>query len=197
MNYADPMERHQKFRMFFGRIVELQCAEWLEGQGWKISALEAYREGPDIEATDGSRKSMAFEVKYIGQDDEGFDTGLKSLRGENACGLRSPYGAVNYLLYRVYEAAKQLRLSVAATRIALVVVDEVTWFTFATQLANGWIDWTNPAFKLVADPFIDKQRSENPNLDDDLKSILGSIDAVWILKRSYGNQYVRMFDILL
>src|SRR5207249_2856911 len=39
MLYADPVERHQKFRMFAGRLVELQCAEWLELQGWTVSGL--------------------------------------------------------------------------------------------------------------------------------------------------------------
>lgn len=197
MYLNDAMERHQKFRTFFGRLVELQAAAWLEGQGWKISSLEAYREGPDIEATDDNQKPTAFEVKYIGQDNQGFDTVLKSLGGEPVCEMRSPYAAVNYLLYRVYEAAKQLQRWQAAVRIALVVIDEVTWFTFETQLNSGWIDWKDPAFQHVADPFIDKQRSENQDLDNDLKSMLRGIDAVWILKRSYGNQYVRMFDISL
>ncbi len=32
MLYSDPIERHQKARMFSGRLVELQCAEWLELQ---------------------------------------------------------------------------------------------------------------------------------------------------------------------
>lgn len=33
MFYRDPIERHQKFRIFMGRLVELQFAEWLESQG--------------------------------------------------------------------------------------------------------------------------------------------------------------------
>lgn len=70
MNDADPIERHHKFKMFSGRLVELQCAEWLEGRGWKIAELEAFREGPDIEATDENQVHTAFEVKYIGQDTE-------------------------------------------------------------------------------------------------------------------------------
>ena len=51
MLYPDPIERHQKSRMFLGRLVELQCAEWLELQGWTVSGLEALREGPDIDAS--------------------------------------------------------------------------------------------------------------------------------------------------
>ncbi|HSF30987.1 MAG TPA: hypothetical protein VLK82_11020, partial [Candidatus Tectomicrobia bacterium] len=33
MYYTDPVERHQKSRIFFGRLAESQCAEWLESQG--------------------------------------------------------------------------------------------------------------------------------------------------------------------
>jgi hypothetical protein len=85
MDHSDPLERHKKFKMFYGRIVELQCVEWLERQGWKISDLEAFREGAaDIEAKSASRQLTAFEVKYIGQDDDGFGTVLKTFGRENA-----------------------------------------------------------------------------------------------------------------
>ena len=67
MSYDDPIERHHKFKIFFGWLVELQCAEWLEGRGQKITALEAFREGPDIEATGEDQVHTAFEVKYIGR----------------------------------------------------------------------------------------------------------------------------------
>jgi len=108
-------------------------------------------------------------------------------------GLLSPNGAANYLLYRAYEAAKQLQRSNATARIALVVIDELTWFTFKRALENGWIDWKNPAFKGANDPFIDDRRNENPGLDAELRPILGGIDDVWIIKRSSGNQFARMF----
>jgi len=50
MFYEDPLERHQKSRIFNGLVVELQFAEWLETLGWTIVGLEAFRDGPDIEA---------------------------------------------------------------------------------------------------------------------------------------------------
>jgi hypothetical protein len=195
MDYRDPRKRHETFKMFYGRVVELQCAEWLEKQGWEISDLEAFREkGPDIEAKGARGDFTALEVKFIGQDDDGFNTVLKGFSGEVAYERRSPYCAANYLLYRIYQSAKQLQGASAITRIALVVVDEQTWFTFELQLKGGWIDWMNPTFMDVYDPFIDRKRKDNPKLDAELKVILGSINDVWILKRSSGNQFQLMFS---
>lgn len=118
---------------------------------------------------------------------------MKSLRGENPVRGLSPYGAVNYLLFRAYEAAKQLQRTNATGRVALVVIDELTWFTFETQLKDGWIDWKNPAFIGVNDSFIDNERNENPSLDAELGPVLRSIDSVWILERSDGRQFTRRF----
>lgn len=125
MDDSDPLRRHKKFKMFYGRVVELQCAEWLEKQGWEISDLEAFRErSPDIEAKSARGDLTAFEVKFIGQGDDGCNTVLKGFSGEDTYERLSPYCAANYLLYRVYQSAKQLQGASAATRIALVVIDE-------------------------------------------------------------------------
>ena len=195
MDSSDPLKRHKEFKIFYGRVGELQCAGWLETQGWEITDLEAFRErGPDIEAKSARGDLTAFEVKFIGQDDDGFNTVLKGFSGEDAYERRSPYCAANYLLYRVYQSAKQLQGASAATRIALVVIDEQIWFTFETQLKGGWIDWKNPTFMDIYDPFIDRERKKNPNLDAELKVILGSINDVWILRRSSGIQFQLMFS---
>jgi hypothetical protein len=125
IEYIDPLERHEKFKIFQGRVVELQCAEWLERQGWEISDLEAFgEESPDIEAKSASGDLTAFEVKFIGQDEDGFDTVLKGFSGEEAYSRSSLDLAANYLLYRVYQSAKQLQRSAASARIALVVIDD-------------------------------------------------------------------------
>ncbi|MEQ1845493.1 MAG: hypothetical protein ABL983_07940 [Nitrospira sp.] len=209
MDYSAPLERHETFKMFYGRVVELQCAEWLERHGWEISDLEAFgEESPDIETKSASGDLTAFEVKFIGQDDDGFGTVLKGFSGEDAYERRSPYCAANYLLYRVYQSAKQLQGARATTRIALVVIDEQTWFTFEMQLKGGWINWKNPTFMDVYDPFIEAQDEtltdeqkrtltkdqKRKILNADLKSALESIADVWILERSKGNQMVKIFQ---
>jgi len=145
MFYQGPTERHQKFRTFMGRLVELQFAEWLELQGWTISNLEALQEGPDIEAYVFEDGVTAFEIKFIGTQDGDFSIILRGLANQPAVTSVSPYEAANYLLFRVYEAAKQLQRS-TSERIAVVVVDDLTWFRFKLQLNDGWINWDNPRF---------------------------------------------------
>lgn len=193
IDYSDSLERHKKSKIFQGRVVELQCAEWLERMGWEISDLEAFREGGrDIEAKNARGGLTAFEVKFIGQDDRGFDTVLQGFREGVAYERRSPYCAANYLLYQVYKSAKQLQRSADTTRIALVVIDDLTWDNFQIQLKDGWIDWKNPNFMDVS--FIDGKRKDDSNLDVELKMLLRSIHDVWIVKRSSGNQFQLMFS---
>ncbi len=206
---SDSLERHKKFKTFQGRVAELQCAEWLERMGWEISGLEAFREGgPDIEAKNARGGLTAFEAKFIGQDDRGFATVRQGFREGVAYESRSPYLAANYLLYQVYKSAKQLQGSDATARIALIVIDGPTWHTFKTQLKDGWIDWENPTFMDVYDPFIEAQDEtltdeqkgtltkdqKRKILNADLKSALESIADVWILERSNGNQMVKIFQ---
>lgn len=145
IEYIDPLERHEKFKIFQGRVVELQCAEWLERMSWEISDLEAFQGGsPDIEAKSAGGDLTAFEVKFIGQDNGGFDSVLQGFREGVAYERRSPYCAVNYLLFQIYRSAKQLQRSAASTRIAVVVIDDLTWDNFQIQLKDGWIDWRAP-----------------------------------------------------
>jgi len=188
----DALERHRRSRIFTGRIVELQCAAWLETQGWAITGLEALRTGPDIEATKEGG-SFAFEVKAIGRHDEAFLTVLESLRGQPATRSPSLDAAANYVLFRAYESAKQLRRCDCG-RIAVLVIEELGWHDFRTQLQEGWIDWANPSF-LGSDPawldFLQAQRERYPHLDTELSSVIHGLDAIWIVQRLSGFEYRR------
>jgi hypothetical protein len=196
MTKSDPMERHHKFKMFFGRFTELQCAQWLEEQGWTISNLEAFRQGSDIEAHTDNGNTTAFEVKFLGQSDLGFDSVARGLKGETGGAICSPYTGINYVLLRAYEAAKQLQRFDNVARIALIVIDEMAWFTLKRPLEDGWINWKNPVFN-PNDPFIDKQREKNQKLDIELGPTLRTIDAVWILKGASGHRYEREYELLM
>jgi hypothetical protein len=191
MFQVDAIDRHQKFRIFLGRLTELQVAEWLEERAWVITGLEALREGADIEAKANTGAGSAFEVKFIGSEDKDFGMILQSLAGEPVAGPVSPYSAMNYLLFRVYEAAKQLARTTNG-RIAVVVVEDLTWFRFDIQLKDGWTDWANPKF-FNNDPawqeFIEEQRHRFPNVPTDLSMTLAEVDAVWIVRQSYGYQF--------
>lgn len=197
MHYSDPIERHQKFRIFFGRLVELQCAEWLESKGWTVSGLEAIQEGPDIEAYASDGPVTAFEVKFIGMEDVDFAITMKSLTGQPAATSVSPYVAANYLLFRAYEAAKQLQ-RITCDRIAVLVIDDLTWFRFELQIRDNWINWANPTFysgDSAWEAFLARQQTRYPQLTADLQPVLGSLNAVWILRLSNGYQYDREVEM--
>ncbi|MBI4493209.1 MAG: hypothetical protein HY690_10505 [Chloroflexi bacterium] len=191
MLHSDASERHQKSRIFLSRLAELQCAEWLEGQGWLVTGLEALRAGPDIEARMEAGPVTAFEVKLIGTEDEDFGMILKSLAGGSVAASVSPYSGVNYLIFRAYEAARQLARA-AGRRIAVVAVAEATWWRFHVRLKHTWIDWANPRF-LGQDPkweeFLKKQRSRYPGIPGDMAAVFGGCDALWILRQSDDYQY--------
>ena len=194
MFYESPERRNQKFREFAGRVAELHVAEWLELQGWTISGLEALRVGPDIEAFAPDGQATAFEVKYIGTENDDFAQIMKSLAGYAAGGPVSPYDAANYLLFRVYEAAKQLQ-RIAHDRIAIVVVEDMSWWRFDLQLIDGWIDWMHPSFfpEHAWEGFLAQQRTRYPALLDDFQPVLRSLNAVWIFRQSGEYQYHREF----
>lgn len=120
MKEEDPIERNNKSKVYFGSFVELQCAEWLESQGWTISGLTAFGAKSDIIAyTDGEAKT-AFEVKFIGREGEDFVLMLNSQSGTQPTGRWvSRYSSANFLLFRAYEAAKQLQRT-ECRRIALL-----------------------------------------------------------------------------
>ncbi|HDP69649.1 MAG TPA: hypothetical protein ENN38_02435 [Actinobacteria bacterium] len=188
----DPAERHRKARIFLGRLTELQLAQWLELHGWTVSGLEARRQGPDIEACAADGRTAAFEVKFIGTNDADFAQIVESIAHRPAGGSVSLYDPVDYLLFRVYEAAKQLQ-KYQCDCIAVIIIEELTWSTrFALQVKQGWIDWANPSFFLKHDfeQFLQGQSCYPEILNNsELQSVLGNLTALWILTLSADFQY--------
>jgi hypothetical protein len=191
--------RHRKSRMFMGRLVELQVAEWLEGHGWSIGELEAFREGSDIEARLEGGSNVHFEVKFIGVDDLDFDRIVKAMSTGSSEAPVSPYTAANFLLFKVFEAATQLQRA-RGQRIALVVIDDAAWWRFDSILTHKWIDWSSPRFLNADDEwkrFLMQQQRRYPGLSTLLRSHLGTISEVWIVRREFGYEYVRAETIQL
>jgi len=189
----DPAERHCQSRIFSGKVTELQCAEWLEAHGWRITGLEALGAGSDIEAEDDLSRRTTFAVKFIGIGDDAFKMILNSIeKGSSARSGPCLYSSSNYLLFRIYEAAKQLA-KIDGHRIAVIVIDEGTWVPFKIPLEDHWIDWEHPVFFENANQawkqLINKEEVRNPNPMAELTSVVVSIDDIWILTRSHEYEY--------
>jgi hypothetical protein len=182
----EPRERHKRWRIFQQHLAELRRAAWLEEMSYSIVGLEAVREGPDIEAISGSGVQVAFEVKFIGTQDSDFAMVIESLAGQPSFGPVSPYAAINYVVFRAYEAAQQLQAS-GIRRIVVLIIDDTAWWRFGIQLKKQWINWRQPRFFDV-DPawavFISRQNKRYPGLPDDLAPTLRKIDSLWIVSQS-------------
>lgn len=197
VRYADPTERHQKSRMFRGRVVELQYASWLEDNGHRINALEALGGSSDIVTVSPDGAETAVEVKFIGVEDGDFITLLEAIAVGPTASVVSPYAPLNYLLFRAYEAAKQLGKA-AGRRIVTVIIDGVGWDRFQMQLEDGWIDWAKPHFMgedAAWATFLDGQKTRYPGLPDDLAAVLHSVDAVWILTQSGRFEFSLVYEL--
>lgn len=187
----DEISRHQKGRIFDGRVVELQIAEWLEKRGWVITGLEALGCTTDIECVRPISHESSVEVKFIGQRDEEFQQVVNALAGRPAGGLGSGNVGCNYLLLRLYEAASQLR-TVDRRRIAVVVIDQSAYTFLSIPLENNWINWAAPTFLeagLDWTDFLTEQRNRYPTIESDLGQTIGSLHEFWIIIRVNGHQY--------
>lgn len=184
----DPLVRHQRCRVYLGRITELQVAEWLTSQGWEVIGIEALRDGPDITAVHPSEGECDVEVKLIGTEDADFESILHAIAGDPAGCSLSPYEAINYLLFRAWEAARQLQRS-ARRRIAVVVISD--WDRFEIQLDGGWIDWRSPRFKEQDDTLLPDLRNRFPELERQsaVADALAQINSLYVLSRGNGYSY--------
>jgi len=185
--------RHQIGRGYLGKLTELLCAEWIEEQGWEISNLAALGGNIDIEAKSPDDVDCAIEVKYVGQEDEIFLTTVKSLSGRGGVSTSSLYVASNFLLFRVYEAAKQLE-KCNKFRIAILVISNMTWGFVDIPLNENWMCWQSPRF-LNGDPdwnqFLKEKRQEKKysDIENDLAETLRSLKELWIVRENDGFQY--------
>jgi hypothetical protein len=188
---GDEMERHRRFRQFFGKIVELQVVQWLTDLDWIVTNLEALGHSCDIAADSPDGVSFSIEVKYLGQMDDDFRLVLESMRGTQKAGWFGPYGAINYVLFRAYEVAVSLRAE-RGRKMAILVIDAQTWPFVEVALSNAWLDWKQPKFIQTEEQdwnqFLEsKRRSTYPVIDSELTELVKSLDRVWIAM--LGNRY--------
>lgn len=181
----DPERRHSQSKIFMGKVTELQVAQWLDANGWSVTGLEAIGGGPDVEAIAPDGQTVAFEVKHVGIEDNYFRAILESLAGRHSGQSASSYDAANYLLFRVYEAARQLGKT-PGMKVAVVAINDLAWDHFELQLRERWIDWSAP--KLYdscsgASPdweMFMRSQDQHPRLHEDLAETLDVLDEVWV-----------------
>jgi hypothetical protein len=130
-------------------------------------------------------------VKFFGMEDSDFAVLLKSMGGYPAGGATSPYQPINYLLFRVFEAARQLRTASGRKRV-VIVIDEIGRHRFDMQIRENWIDWACPHFIAPDDrwnQFLSVQRERYPELPDDLAKTIRGIDDIMIFRQNHTFEF--------
>lgn len=189
MQQCSALKRHQRARTYLGKLTELQVAEWLQEQGWKISNLEAWGGNCDVEGVSPRNVECMFEVKAIGPEDNDFLRVVDSLQGRNSADIISPYTASNYILFRAYEASKKLCMSTKVP-IACLVVAEETWYRFDIPLQKNWMRWESPRFfeeDVGWQKAIQRNKWSYPG-SDALQRLFSGLN-IWIVKRNADFQY--------
>lgn len=181
---ADPKAQHKSFRRYFGKICELLVAEWIDQQRWHVTGLAALAASVDIEAVGPCGSTYEFEVKFIGRETDDFLSDVEALEGGAAGGAISGADAANFLILKVFDAARQLR-SASGRTVAVVVIDDLAWYRFQVVLRDGMIEWNAPAFLPASSTwgeFLGQKRQGDPNLLSELAPTIRSLSEVWILR---------------
>ena len=189
------LRRHQGHRGYRGKLAELQCAEWLEAQGWKISSLEALGGVYDIEAVSPEGVVYAIEVKFIGQDDDVFLRTNELDDGNGVCSS-SPYKAHDFLLVKIYDAACQFigKNSTGKRRVTLLVVENMARLHFQQIANDNWISIKSPSFKHIEsddEEWLDFIRKVGLDDSSNLSKISENLDEIWIVAE--GDAYIKGF----
>ena len=173
--------RHKRSKSYLGRLAELLVIEWAS-KTRRIIALEATGGDHDIVTRASNNIPEAIEVKFIGTEDSDFKN-LMTMKIFG--GARDLTTAADFLLSRIYEAAKQLA-SFPDRRTAIIVIDEFfAWNDFGAAIAFGTFDLSKPTFQSTNPvwlKFLDKLKDDYPEIESDLASTVLSLNQIRIFR---------------
>jgi len=179
---TDEISRFKKARSYLSRLAELDFARWLESQQWHVSNLEMYGGQFDVEGLQKGGIATTFEVKFLAQREVLFELNLASFTNPTT-GWLGVYSPIDYLLFRLHEAARKLQ-EANTKRIAVAIVSDYD-ISYKIPLSEGWIDWASPKF-LKRDSeiqqFLSAEYAMNQNLDTDLRTSISKLDEIWVLR---------------
>lgn len=192
---SDPTKRHERFRRFFGKLVELLVCQTITEWEWTVTGLEALGACADIIAVSPENMTNSLSVKYIGQSTYDFEQYLSAPLVGSTTGVGSPYDAINYLLFRIYESAYQLH-KFPPSKIAIIVIDALTWHVFEEPLEK-WVCWTQPAFLHGScnwDNFLQRQYGRYPTIRRDLSEIVRTLNRILVFEMNSQYEFVLKHD---
>ena len=162
---------------------ELLVASWIETKTeHRISGLEATGAAHDILAVSKVGNDAAIEVKFIGTGDSEFTLLLDN---DIFGGFGDMPNAADFLLARIYEAAKQLA-GFSGSKIVAVVIDEfMAWPIFQAALRFDRVDWQDLKLRsqdtnLEWMTYPEGLRKSHPRMDVELGNVISSLNEVRI-----------------
>jgi hypothetical protein len=144
-----PHSRFNRFRRYVGQLMEFHVACFMETAfGWQVHQMEAFSREPcpDIVLqSDEVGTRIAASVKTLCRDEDIFDLSLSPapVRRRRSV-FMSPYAPLNYLLFRICEAAWGLSNQSSYKR--LVVINLMEMLRFHGRLGEDWLDFDNLRF---------------------------------------------------
>ncbi|MDX2181250.1 MAG: hypothetical protein SFV18_16765 [Bryobacteraceae bacterium] len=190
---AYPTERNRLSRIFRGRLVELQYAKWLEDQNHSVPGMEATGSGSDIRTRSPEGVETSYEVKFIGMEDSDFGALVETMESGPSVDAICPYQAVNYLIFRVYEASRQLA-SASGERVVVITIDSTAWFRFR-HICHGWIDWRNPTFfENTSEQWKTFINSKGNPSKEDLRHAICRISRVKVYQQGEAFEFILELD---
>lgn len=192
--------RHKRSKSYLGRLGELILTASMQDDGWVITNLEVWGGKFDIEASKAGVGHVV-EVKHIGQESDDFYATVRSLNGDNGIFAISPYSSMNYLLFRVYEAARKISLA-EKKRVVCIVISSASWAShFEIPLKGNWIDWNSPSFFQQADDcwnqFQLEQERRYPAMSQNLVATLRALNEIWIFREKEPFQYLKCYTPII
>lgn len=191
------LERHRKARSFNGKLAELISSSWIESQGWKIVNLEALGGSFDIETISPQGKNCAIEVKYIGEEDCRFEENLKSsMSGEAVNGGLNHYDGYNFILFKAYEATKQLS-NFKGDRYVFIVICNSAWGSLDIAIKDNWLQqYPSKLTDLASSKWQDflskkKKKEKYQNIDTEINEVLNQIKELWIIEDDHWGYSLR------
>ena len=174
-------ERYKRHRIFRSRWIELYFATWLLDSGWELEGLEVYGGDFDVEASKPESSHTVFEVKYLAEREAAFEIGVRATRSLDgvAVGPLSVSSPTDYLLFRLFQAAKQLEQS-PNRKIAVIITED---YETSFRIPLSWVNWTDPKLFLKDNEivqFIEEKKQQSPDLESEITQRIQSLDEIWI-----------------
>src|SRR5437867_7625494 len=101
----------------------------------------------------------------------------------------SQASAADFLLLKIYEAAKQLEASSGRRTAVVIINDYLAWPIFDFVLSHQWIDWNSPRLTSTDaewQTFLDDFKKRYPQVETDLAKVLATLHEVKILRLTHG-----------